>query len=362
MSGQETQSNNRPQGKKPQNNRSKQSGSSKSGSNRSGSSNQRSRNQQRSGPPRTGAKSAPAKSAPAKVAPVVVAPVKVAQAVVAPRRSPLQKLVVISLGSLGLLVGLVISLLTSLYLFAIAGGVVGGGAGVLVYRNLVGKAFDSAISLVSARPIDAQDEPRLFNLMASLCAVSGVQMPTVAKSSDTGFNACVFVDPRHKGVSHIVFTEGLLESLSRIELEGVIAACLARMKSGQLEAQTESTGILHLLGGAVPAALRTKVLRACAEAQEVFDADVKACGITRYPPGLIAAYEHFEDESTVTSASSALVAHLWLANPLGEALPQHKQASRGGGVVTTGGSGSTVEDVHVTHPALATRIALLREI
>lgn len=381
MSGQETQSNNRPQGKKPQNSRpagqgannqgagiqgsnkqgSSKQGSSKQGSNKQGPRQQNSRNQQRSGPARGNTK-APVKTSVNKVAPVVVAPVKVAQAVVVPKRSQIQRIVLAAFSAVGLLVGAVVGLITGVYLIAILGVVVGAVAGMLVYRNLVSKAFDSAISLVPADDIDAQNEPRLFNLLASLCAVSGVQMPTVAMSHDQSFNVCVFGDPSNKGASHLIFSEGLLKSLSRIELEGVIAACLARIKSGQLEVQTETTGILHVLGGVVPAALRTNLLQACSEVQEVFDADVKACGITRYPPGLIAAYEHFEDESTVTSSSSVLVAHLWLVNPLGEALPRHKQATRGEGGAISNGSGSKVDINNETHPAIATRIALLREI
>ena len=383
MSGQETQPNNRPQGKKPQNSRSagpgsnrqggnrqgsnnqgsKKQGTSKQGSNRQGqrSNNQGSRNPQRSGPAR-GNTQAPGKAANNKAAPVVVVPVKVAQTVVVPRPSPIRKVVIVGLGVLGLVLGAVVGLITGMYVLVILGVIVGAGFGVVVSRNLVGKAFDSAISLVPANDIDAQNEPRLFNLLASLCAVSGVQMPTVAMSRDQSFNVCVFGDPSNKGASHVIFTEGLLKALSRIELEGVIAACLARIKSGYLEAQTEITGVLNVLGGVVPATVQTKLLRSCAEAQEVFDADVKACGITRYPPGLIAAYEHFEDESTVTSSSSALVAHLWLANPLGEALPRHKQAARSEGGAISNGSGSTVDGDNETHPALATRIALLREI
>lgn len=388
MSGQETQPNNRPQGKKPQNSRSagpgsNKQGSTKQGSNKQGSNkqgtgkqgtgkqgtnkqgqrsnNQSSRNPQRSGPAR-GNTQAPRKAASKKVASVVVAPVKVAQTVVVPRPSPIRTVVIVGLGAFGLVLGAVVGLVTGVYVLVILGVVVGAVSGVAVSRNLVSKAFDTAISLVPADDIDAQNEPRLFNLLASLCAVSGVQMPTVAMSRDQSFNVCVFGDPSNKGASHIIFSEGLLKSLSRIELEGVIAACLARIKSGQLEVQTEIAGVLNRLGGVVPATVQTKLLRSCADAQEVFDADVKACGITRYPPGLIAAYEHFEDESTVTSSSSALVAHLWLVNPLGEALPRHKQTARGEGGTIRNGSGSTVEGDNETHPALATRIALLREI
>jgi len=211
-------------------------------------------------------------------------------------------------------------------------------------------------SFVTAQEINNEDHPRLFNLLDSLCAVSGVSVPVVGVTTDATVNAYVVADPLGVEQSHIVFTEGALRVMELIELEGFIAACLARVKSGRLELQTETAGVVAALGKFIPAGLARKALEACFTQQDVFDADLKACGITRFPPGLIAAYEKMSAESTVTSGVNPLNVHLWLANPKSAFAANSSNAS--GRDVPS----STVIGSEVVHPALATRLALLREI
>jgi heat shock protein HtpX len=77
-------------------------------------------------------------------------------------------------------------------------------------------------------------------------------------------------------------------------------------------------------------------------------ADVSACQLTRYPPGLISALEKLRDDTTVTHSASTATAHLWIEQPMS-------------GVGDEGRLGS-FHKLFDTHPPLDERISLLREL
>ena len=77
-------------------------------------------------------------------------------------------------------------------------------------------------------------------------------------------------------------------------------------------------------------------------------ADVSACQLTRYPPGLISALEKLRDDVTVTHAASTATAHMWIEQPMS-------------GVGDHGKMGKW-NKMFDTHPPLEERIALLREL
>jgi heat shock protein HtpX len=77
-------------------------------------------------------------------------------------------------------------------------------------------------------------------------------------------------------------------------------------------------------------------------------ADVGACQLTRYPPGLIAALEKLKADTTVTHAASTATAHLWIEQPMSG--------------VADGGRLGGIHRMFDTHPPLDERIALLREL
>ena len=77
-------------------------------------------------------------------------------------------------------------------------------------------------------------------------------------------------------------------------------------------------------------------------------ADVSACQMTRYPPGLISALEKLQEDTTVTHSASTATAHLWIEQPMS-------------GVGDDGRLGGA-HRMFDTHPPLEERIALLREL
>ena len=91
-----------------------------------------------------------------------------------------------------------------------------------------------------------------------------------------------------------------------------------------------------------------KVMQATISRRRETLADVSACQLTRYPPGLISALEKLRDDTTVTHSASTATAHLWIEQPMS-------------GVGDEGRLGS-FHKLFDTHPPLEERISLLREL
>lgn len=261
-------------------------------------------------------------------------------------------------GAIGVVVGAVVGFVLLKVVGLVIGVLVVGGAAAAYGTFVVGRVVDGALDVVMARVesqrLDTATAPRLFNLLEGLCAVTGVQMPVVSVTSDGGINALTAADPARERNAELVVTSGLVEQLERIEMEGVIAVCLARLRSGSAEDETLVTALrIHK-----PWFLTTSTMRRLADSVhggDVFDADVKGAGITRYPPGLAAAYQRMIDTSTLVTGFDVELANLWVADPRGETqVADNVAASRA--------EGSRVETPTDSRPPLHERLALLREI
>jgi len=249
----------------------------------------------------------------------------------------------IVLGIVGVLVGVV--------LFAAATAAFG----VSATARLSAGALDAVIVGIDASPLDSDDAPRLFNLLDGLCAVTGVQAPRVLVTADESINALVAADPARVSPSVLVVTRGFAESLDRIEMEGAVAVCLARLRSGVAESQTLATALAMSTPWYLGAAMARRLGGRASAAQAVFDADMKGAGITRYPPGLAAAYAKMIGGSTRVSHFAPETNRMWLADPSGE-------TDVAGNSTVGGTTSSRVETQTEDRPALVERLALLREI
>jgi heat shock protein HtpX len=222
----------------------------------------------------------------------------------------------------------------------------------------------------------------LHNLVEGLCIASGLPKPRVYIVDDPAPNAfATGRDPKHAAIA---VTTGLLEKLNRVELEGVLAHELSHIRNYDILVSTLAVtlvGAVALLtnfairamwwnggrvsrqgdrdGGGNPLAivglvllifapLIAKAMQAAVSRKRETLADVSACQITRYPPGLISALEKLRDDVTVTHAASAATAHMWIEQPMS-------------GVGDKGKMGAW-NRMFDTHPPLEERIALLREL
>ena len=170
-----------------------------------------------------------------------------------------------------------------------------------------------------------------------------------------GINVLVAADPSHEQAAELVVTRGFVEQLERIEMEGAVATCLARLRSGLAEAQTLAVALCVVKPWWIPSVARRGVIADATIGQAIFDADVKGAGITRYPPGLAGAFDRMLAMSTKVDGCDMSTSPLWLADPAGEGASSPKDASEST-------SGSRVGERSEERPPLAERLALLREI
>ncbi len=175
---------------------------------------------------------------------------------------------------------------------------------VVAVRARIAAAPTLVVSAVPSTPLAPGSQPRLENLLEGLCVTSGVVEPEVSLLDSPAMNALVAVGPDQP---RIVLTTGLLEHLGRLELEGVLANLLGRVKDGSAR---YSTTVLALLGSSSRA---TKMLASHLGEQRSVLSDMAAVDLTRYPPGLIAALSTMADRGTELPDVPATTAPLWIA-------------------------------------------------
>jgi heat shock protein HtpX len=161
-----------------------------------------------------------------------------------------------------------------------------------------------------ARPADPTQYARLHNLVEGLCIAAGLPKPRIYVIDDDAPNAfATGRDPRHAAIA---VTTGLMEKLTRIELEGVLAHELTHIKSAD---SLVSTIVVATVGRVAPAL----VPKAVGGPRESL-ADVTGVSLTRYPPGLISALEKLRDDPSVLRSSDRAIAHLWIESPVADPL------------------------------------------
>ena len=256
--------------------------------------------------------------------------------------------------------------------------IVSGAMAVISYWN----SDKIALKVSRAKPADEVVYKRLHNLVENLCIAGGLPKPRLYVIQDDAPNA--FATGRNPKHAAVAVTSGWLEKLDRVELEGVLAHELSHIKNYDILVSTLAVtlvGAVALLtdiairmmwwnGGRVsrsndrgnssnPLAfvgfallmiepLVARMLQATISRRRETLADVSACQLTRYPPGLISALEKLQADSTVTHSASMATAHMWIEQPLSGVRDSGKLAG--------------FHKLFNTHPPLSDRIALLREI
>ena len=244
------------------------------------------------------------------------------------------------------------------------------------------KADSIALSISRAVPADPDEYRRLHNLVEGLCIASGIPKPAVYIVNDPAPNA--FATGRNPKHAAIAVTTGLLEKMNRVELEGVLAHELSHVRNYDILVSTLAVtlvGSIALLsdmairmmwwnGGRVRrsgdqsdsgnpvayvgfallifAPLIARLMQAAVSRRRETLADVSACQMTRYPPGLISALEKLRDDATVVHSSTTATAHMWIEQPMSG--------------VGDDGKMSRIHRMFDTHPPLEERIELLREL
>ncbi len=221
-------------------------------------------------------------------------------------------------------VGLVVGVLLA------AAGVILVGVFAFVVITAVGSAVlwrgapKGVARSVGARACRESEQPRVNNLVEGLCATMGLPVPEVRVVDSPLPNAMAV--GRDPSSAVVVVTTGLAESLTLVQLEGVLAHELVHVKrhDAVLSAVAVYVALPWTLIKGVPTGA-VAVHRFVGRGRE-FDADQRAAAIVRYPPGLASALESMIDRPA-TAASwppgngrvAALTRCLWIDPRAGSA-------------------------------------------
>jgi heat shock protein HtpX len=242
----------------------------------------------------------------------------------------------------GIVAGVVVALLLVLVgvgalVAALVAVVAAAAVAALAWR----RAEPAVLRAVGAVPADPEVHARLHNLVEGLCVSVGLPKPQVLVVDDPARNALVAA--ASPGQAALVVTTGLVDALTRVELEAVVARLLGSVRDGSAVPATvavTTVGALTLVGdravaraggsGELPAlarlayagaSLQARLLHAAVGEQADGLADRAAVGLTRYPPGLESALAKLAEGGTVVRRAGLATAHLWLAVPVDVSAP-----------------------------------------
>lgn len=173
------------------------------------------------------------------------------------------------------------------------------------------------LSLSPAGAADPIATARFKNLVEGLCLSIGVSEPELLVVSDPARNAMAVA---RNDRQTLVVTDSLLADLQRIELEGVVAELLVRLRSGDAERATVMAALVGglLLDsplGSVTRPLAARLMRQTLDHYRDVTADQQAVAVTRYPPGLLAGLERIGTGPVLPAAATPGTDHLWMVPP-----------------------------------------------
>ncbi|MBM3256741.1 MAG: hypothetical protein FJY98_00205 [Candidatus Liptonbacteria bacterium] len=105
-----------------------------------------------------------------------------------------------------------------------------------------------ALSFAKARPVQREDNPELWDMVARLAKAANLPQPALYITPDMQINA--FATGRNPQHSAVAVTQGILQKLSPEELEGVLAHELSHIANRDILVSTMAVilaGIISML-------------------------------------------------------------------------------------------------------------------
>ena len=272
--------------------------------------------------------------------------------------------------------GLLLAGLTALFMgvgFLIGGTggalialVVAGGMNLFAYWN----SDRMVLSMHGAQEVDPASAPELYDMVAGLARRAGLPMPRVYIMDNPQPNA--FATGRNPQNAAVAVTTGLLRSLDREEIAGVVAHELAHIANRDTLIMTitatiagaismlgnfamfsglggnrenNGMGIIGTLAMVILAPLAAMLVQMAISRTREYAADNLGAQISGAPLALASALGKISSLAHAvpneTAEQSPATAHLFIVNPL---------------------SGARMDNLFATHPATENRIAALQQI
>lgn len=231
-----------------------------------------------------------------------------------------------------------------------------------------------ALKLNGARQIKREENVELWNIVENLSITAGLPMPKIAIIEDNAPNA--FATGRNKEHAVVAVTTGLLQTLSKTELEGVVAHELSHVGNrdillstvvvvlvgfvsivadiflrsmfwgGRRNRDSGNGGGLFMIVGiilSILAPIFATLIQLAISRKREFLADASGALLTRYPEGLANALTKISQYSRPMERANTATAHLFIANPFGSGA----------------GLGKKVKNIFSTHPPTEERVQAL---
>jgi heat shock protein HtpX len=233
-----------------------------------------------------------------------------------------------------------------------------GAAGIMAAASigwsLLSLAFGSRIvnAMAEAREIHKEDAPQLFNVVEEMSIAAGVPMPTVRIMETDALNA--FASGTSLSNASVAVTRGLLNSLNRDELQGVVAhemAHIANLDTRYMTVVGVTVGLIVLVADmilrslqwgvysgsrrdddkkssgagilvivlivvAIIAPIAAKAVQMAVSRQREYLADATSVQFTRNPNGLIQALTKLAAAAAPFPGVSRATQHLFIVNPI----------------------------------------------
>lgn len=232
--------------------------------------------------------------------------------------------------------------------------------------------------MAKAVPVSKENARDLYNIVENLSITAGLPTPKLYIIDEKAPNA--FATGRNPEHAVIAVTTGLLQSLNKAELEGVLAHELSHIGNRDILLSTVAVilvGFISLvsdifvrsqfLGGKrsrdtsqmstwlmivgvalmVLAPISAFLMQMAISRKREFLADASGALLTRYPEGLASALEKIALDPTKLSAAKNTTAHLWFDDPFTHGIEEGKKVS-------------FLHRMFMTHPPVAERLKALR--
>lgn len=206
-------------------------------------------------------------------------------------------------------------------------------------------AQQQVLKMSGAREIQKADHPQLFGIVEELSIAARLPMPKVYIVDDPSPNAFATGIKPEKGV--VAFTTGLLETLNREELAGVVAHELAHIRNYDIRLMTiciALVGVIALLGNfgsrmlyfggrqrgnqrgnpilliiallfIILAPLAAQFVRFAVSRNREYLADATAVEMTRNPVGLINALRKISQDPRDVKHAKDATASMYIVRP-----------------------------------------------